>query len=153
MLLSTTPAAHIPRCYNMGLHLEASCHLVHYDPLPPALVGLSPYRAKSDLSRQLSPVARVHSSHPVVLQSSPDAEVLTPSSAAAVAAAIRRASPSTPVEFTQRLEKQGKGGIVLPSPDFQRICFDQLDLFRMVVDPNVILSVSVFLVHKLSHPL
>ncbi|XP_042385147.1 chloroplast sensor kinase, chloroplastic-like isoform X3 [Zingiber officinale] len=137
MLLSATSAAYIPRCYNMDLHLEAQCHLVHSDPLPPALVSLSPYRAKSGLSRQLSPIARVHS-HPVVLQSSPDAEVLTPSSAAAVAAAIRRASPSSPVEFTRRVEKQG--GLVLPSSDFQRICFDQLALFRMVVDPNVILS-------------
>ncbi|XP_042379162.1 chloroplast sensor kinase, chloroplastic-like isoform X2 [Zingiber officinale] len=141
MLLSTTSAAYIPRCYNMDLHLEAQCHLVHSDPLPPALVSLSPYRAKSGLSRQLSPIARVHSSHPVLLQSSPDAEVLTPSSVAAVAAAIRRASPSSPVEFTRRVEKQG--GLVLPSSDFQRICFDQLALFRMVVDPNVILSVYV----------
>ncbi|XP_074582549.1 chloroplast sensor kinase, chloroplastic isoform X2 [Curcuma longa] len=143
MLLSATPAAYIPRCYNTDLHWEAPRHLVHSDPLPPALIRLSPYRAKSGLSRQLSPITRVQSSHPVVLQPSPDAEVLTPSSAAAVAAAIQRASPSSPVEFTRRVEKQGKDRLVLPSPDFQRICFDQLDLFRMVVDPNVILSAEV----------
>ncbi|KAM1641766.1 hypothetical protein ACFX13_011831 [Malus domestica] len=64
------------------------------------------------------------------------------SSASAVASAIRRASTS-PVDFMQRIEKDQKGGIVLPSPDFQRLCIQQLDLFRRTVDPGALLSVYV----------
>lgn len=67
------------------------------------------------------------------------------SSAAAVAAAIRAASTS-PVEFVQRIEK-GSGeknkAFVLPSPDFQRLCVEQLDLFRRIVNPDAVLSVYV----------
>lgn len=63
------------------------------------------------------------------------------SSASAVASAIRRASNS-PVEFVQRIEKEQRSGLVLPSPDFQRLCIEQLDLFRRIVDPEALLSVS-----------
>lgn len=69
-------------------------------------------------------------------------EVLSPSSVAALAAAIRRASTASPVQFTQRVEKPGKSGLVLPSPDFHRICIEQLDLFRAVVHRDAVLSVS-----------
>ena len=69
---------------------------------------------------------------------SPEASLL--SSAAAVASAIRGASTS-PVEFSQRIEKDPKSGLVLPSSDFQRLCVEQLDLFRRIVDPEAILSV------------
>lgn len=62
-------------------------------------------------------------------------------SASAVASAIRRASTS-PVDFIQRIEKVQKNGLILPSPDFQRLCLEQLDLFRRIVDPNALLSVS-----------
>ncbi|KAL3649809.1 hypothetical protein CASFOL_006212 [Castilleja foliolosa] len=69
------------------------------------------------------------------------------SSAAAIASAIRAASTS-PVEFVQRIEKSGGGAksgkaLVLPSQDFQRLCLEQLDLFRRIVDPDSILSVYV----------
>ncbi|PIN22935.1 hypothetical protein CDL12_04344 [Handroanthus impetiginosus] len=70
------------------------------------------------------------------------------SSAAAVAAAIRAASTS-PVEFVQRTEKSCSSGgaknkaLVLPSQDFQRLCLEQLDLFRRIVDPDALLSVYV----------
>ncbi|XP_041012103.1 chloroplast sensor kinase, chloroplastic isoform X2 [Juglans microcarpa x Juglans regia] len=64
------------------------------------------------------------------------------SSASAVASAIRRASTS-PVEFLQRTEKDHKSRLVLPSPDFQRLCIEQLDLFRRVLDPDAQLSVYV----------
>ncbi|KDP26689.1 hypothetical protein JCGZ_17847 [Jatropha curcas] len=64
------------------------------------------------------------------------------SSASAVASAIRRGSNS-PVEFVQRIEEAEKSKLVLPSPDFQRLCTEQLDLFRRVVDPEAILSVYV----------
>lgn len=70
-------------------------------------------------------------------------EDLKPSSAAALAAAIRKASPNSPIEFSQRVEKPGTSGIVLPSTDFHRICIEQLELFRMVVHPEAILSVFV----------
>lgn len=63
------------------------------------------------------------------------------SSASAVASAIRSASTS-PVEFMQRIEKDRKSGLVLPSSDFQRLCVEQLDLFRRIVDPDAQLSVS-----------
>lgn len=36
-----------------------------------------------------------------------------------------------------------KDKIILPSPDFQRLCLEQLDLFRRIVDPNAVLSVYV----------
>ncbi|KAG8640089.1 hypothetical protein MANES_13G022900v8 [Manihot esculenta] len=64
------------------------------------------------------------------------------SSASAVASAIRKGSNS-PVEFVQRVEKAEKSKLVLPSPDFQRLCVEQLDLFRRIVDPNATLSVYV----------
>jgi len=64
-------------------------------------------------------------------------------SASAIASAIRGAS-TTPVEFTQMIEKDHlKTKIILPSPDFQRLCLEQLDLFRQIVDPNAVLSVRL----------
>ncbi|CAH1417257.1 unnamed protein product [Lactuca virosa] len=70
-------------------------------------------------------------------------DVVTVSSAVAVAAAIRKASTS-PVEFVQRIEQDGKNkGLVLPSSDFQTLCVEQLDLFRRIVDPEALLSVYV----------
>lgn len=67
------------------------------------------------------------------------------SSAASVASAIRKASNS-PVEFMHRSQRKGsKGGgveIMLPSSDFIRLCVQQLDLFRRIVHPDAILSVS-----------
>ncbi|KAI3763519.1 hypothetical protein L2E82_13429 [Cichorium intybus] len=70
-------------------------------------------------------------------------DVVMISSASAVAAAIRKASTS-PVEFVQRIEQDGKNkGLVLPSSDFQSLCMEQLDLFRRIVDPDALLSVYV----------
>lgn len=64
------------------------------------------------------------------------------SSASAVASAIRQISTS-PVEFLQSIETDKKScNLVLPSPDFQTLCVEQLDLFRRTVDPDAILSVS-----------
>ncbi|KAL5994499.1 hypothetical protein ACLOJK_024552 [Asimina triloba] len=64
------------------------------------------------------------------------------SSAAALAAAIRHAATS-PVEIVQRVARDGKDGIVLPSADFRRLCDEQLDLFLGIVDPAAVLSVYV----------
>ncbi|XVE74945.1 hypothetical protein DITRI_Ditri12bG0059400 [Diplodiscus trichospermus] len=66
------------------------------------------------------------------------------SSASAVSATIRKAS-SSPVDFAQRIEKNDHPSrkLIMPSPDFQRLCLEQLDLFRRIVDPDAILSVYV----------
>lgn len=72
---------------------------------------------------------------------SDDALRLTVPSAVALAAAIRKASTS-PVEFTQRFEKDRQSGLVLPSTDFHRLCLHQLHLFRRIV-PEALLSVYV----------
>ncbi|KAK1406074.1 hypothetical protein QVD17_42272 [Tagetes erecta] len=70
-------------------------------------------------------------------------EVAMVPSASAVAAAIRKASTS-PVEFVQSFEKNGKNkALVLPSSDFQTLCIEQMDLFRRIVDPDALLSVYV----------
>lgn len=71
---------------------------------------------------------------------SDDALRLTVPSAVALAAAIRKASTS-PVEFTQRFEKDRQSGLVLPSTDFHRLCLHQLHLFRRIV-PEALLSVA-----------
>ncbi|XP_021746511.1 chloroplast sensor kinase, chloroplastic-like [Chenopodium quinoa] len=64
-------------------------------------------------------------------------------SASALASVIRKAS-SSPIEFTQEIERDPKSqGIILPSPDFQKLCLDQLTLFRRIVDPSALLSVYV----------
>lgn len=56
---------------------------------------------------------------------------------------IRKAS-SSPIEFNQKIERDPqRHGLLLPSPDFQRLCLDQLALFQRIVDPNAILSVYV----------
>ncbi|KAF6137130.1 hypothetical protein GIB67_030894 [Kingdonia uniflora] len=78
-----------------------------------------------------------------VSQSGVDEEEILIGSASAVAAAIRKVSTS-PVEFVQRIEKDGgKNGLVLPSIDFQRLCAEQLDLFRKIVGQDAELSVYV----------
>ncbi|KAF3790174.1 Chloroplast sensor kinase [Nymphaea thermarum] len=64
------------------------------------------------------------------------------SSATAAASVILRASPS-PVEFVQRIEKARDKRVALPSPEFQRLCHEQLDLFRRLVHEDAILSVYV----------
>lgn len=47
------------------------------------------------------------------------------------------------MEFNQAIEDDHKHKLVLPSTDFQRLCVEQLDLFRRIVDPNALLSVYV----------
>ncbi|XP_031276126.1 chloroplast sensor kinase, chloroplastic-like [Pistacia vera] len=73
----------------------------------------------------------------------PGRDALTVTSASAIASAIRRISTS-PVEFLQRIEDDQKtSNLVLPSPDFQKLCVEQLDLFRRIVDSDAIVSVYV----------
>ncbi|KAM0940316.1 putative histidine kinase/HSP90-like ATPase superfamily [Dioscorea sansibarensis] len=87
---------------------------------------------------------RIHSDlRPVSLPPEPPRDSLSSPSTAAVAAAILKASPTSPVEFAERVEKLGKNGIITPSPDFQRLCIEQLELFRAVVHHDAVLSVFV----------
>ncbi|PIA51657.1 hypothetical protein AQUCO_01100488v1 [Aquilegia coerulea] len=64
-------------------------------------------------------------------------------SASAIAAVIRKASSSSHVDFVQRIEKKETNRLGSPSSDFQRLCSEQLDLFRKIVDREAILSVYV----------
>ncbi|CAI0390306.1 unnamed protein product [Linum tenue] len=72
----------------------------------------------------------------------PEEEEAMLPSASAIVSAIRRGSTSA-VEFEQRIEKDQKSKSLLPSPDFHRLCVEQLDLFRRIVHPESVLSVYV----------
>ncbi|KAL6854378.1 hypothetical protein ACP4OV_019281 [Aristida adscensionis] len=79
-----------------------------------------------------------------------DDEDLGPSSAAAVAATIRRASRPSPVRFRRVRrggevgeEPRGEGGVAEPSADFRRLCAEQLQMFRSVISRDAVLSVYV----------
>ncbi|CAN0929340.1 Chloroplast sensor kinase, chloroplastic [Linum grandiflorum] len=75
----------------------------------------------------------------------PEAEIEMEPSASAIVAAIQRGggSNTASVEFEQRIEKDQKVKSMLPSPDFHRLCVEQLDLFRRIVHPEAVLSVYV----------
>lgn len=47
------------------------------------------------------------------------------------------------MDFSQAIDDDHKHKLVLPTPDFQRLCVEQLDLFRRIVDPGALLSVYV----------
>lgn len=73
---------------------------------------------------------------------------LGPASAAAVAATIRRASSASPVRFRCVLgeaveEPRGEEGLADPSPDFRRLCAEQLEIFRVLISRDAVLSVYV----------
>uniref|UniRef100_I1R5Q8 Uncharacterized protein n=1 Tax=Oryza glaberrima TaxID=4538 RepID=I1R5Q8_ORYGL len=77
-----------------------------------------------------------------------EVEDLGTPSAAAVAEAIRRASSASPVRFRRvhREENEklrGEGGFTEPSADFRRLCGEQLEMFRVVVSRDAVLSVYV----------
>lgn len=67
-----------------------------------------------------------------------------------MAAAIRRASNASPVQFRRvPLGETGEagphredGGLAEPSADFRRLCAEQLEMFRVVVSRDAVLSVS-----------
>ncbi|XWS69092.1 hypothetical protein CRYUN_Cryun04dG0149600 [Craigia yunnanensis] len=116
-------------------------------PKPPtALPLLKPFNSNSpNTSSSTSTSLRHISTHTLSdddHSQQPDSMLV--SSASAVSAAIRKAS-SSPVDFTQRIEENDLRNhkLIMPSPDFQRLCLEQLDLFRRIVDPDAILSVYV----------
>lgn len=110
---------------------------------PKVLDSAKPAASSNSAQRRSLPFTNALSSPNALRHVSTDEEPESAllSSASAVASAIRSASNS-PVEFMQRIEKDQKSGLVLPSSDFQRLCIEQLDLFRRIIDPDALLSVS-----------
>ncbi|XP_074305293.1 chloroplast sensor kinase, chloroplastic-like [Silene latifolia] len=100
-----------------------------------------PKLSSSSLSTSTAAAATLRCVNDPVLDEQGDGEWVP--SAAAVAAAIRKVS-SSPIEFTHKIEKDPKSqGLVLPTPDFHRLCLDQLALFQRIVHPHALLSVYV----------
>ncbi|KAJ6802407.1 putative chloroplast sensor kinase, chloroplastic isoform X1 [Iris pallida] len=117
-------------------------------PLCPSTPNRAPIRSNSlPINSRHHHRQRVSLPGPTAAEEGPagGAAPISPPSAAAVAAAIRRASPGSSVDFTRRVERPGSngGGLVLPSPDFRKLCLEQLHLFRMVVRDDAHLSVFV----------
>ncbi|XP_030545107.1 chloroplast sensor kinase, chloroplastic [Rhodamnia argentea] len=119
--------------------LTSSAHKPHTTCKCNSLSPGSPSPKPLSLARSASDSLR-HVAHGAPPPGDADRPLLP--SASAVASAIRRASNS-PVEFAQRVERDQRGGLVLPSPDFQRLCLEQLDLFRRIVHSDALLSVYV----------
>ncbi|KAJ3671755.1 hypothetical protein LUZ60_007834 [Juncus effusus] len=117
--------------------------------MAPTMLLSIPHLLRTSSAHSLNPshslLRRSHSNlHPDSTAKDQQQEQLSPASAAALAASIRRSSPSSPVEFsTERTGSLDSGGPPMPSSDFQRLCVEQLQLFRMVVRSDAILSVYV----------
>ncbi|RLN29888.1 chloroplast sensor kinase, chloroplastic isoform X2 [Panicum miliaceum] len=148
---------------NAPLHLHRPCSPASRHPKPsvssPTLIALP----RGLLARRACAHAHAHAHSPLRHVVSPaeeegpgeweggeEDEDLGPASAAAVAAAIRRASNASPVRFRRmRLGEMGEvprgedGGLAEPSADFRRLCAEQLEMFRVVVSRDAVLSVYV----------
>ncbi|KAE8716570.1 Chloroplast sensor kinase [Hibiscus syriacus] len=107
----------------------------HLSSVPPPRPSLNPLNFNSTSLRPVSAPTLSDDNEP---------QPALVSSASAVSASIRRASTS-PVDFSQRIEKNDHHNhkLIMPTPDFQRLCLEQLDLFRRIVDPKAVLSVYV----------
>ncbi|CAN6342647.1 unnamed protein product [Urochloa humidicola] len=144
---------------NAPLHLRRPCspayrHLKPSVSLPtiaPLLPGLLARRACACAPSPLRHVASPAEEEQGEGESGDEEEDLGPASAAAVATAIRRASNASPVRFRRvRLGETGEGGpygedgrLTEPSADFRRLCAEQLEIFRVVVSRDAVLSVYV----------
>lgn len=126
-------------CVNPNLHYHFYKSQNSYSPFPLLSKPSSLPNSSSSLNSTCTATLR-YVNDPILEEEGGD---WVPS-ASAVASAIRKAS-SSPIEFTQKIERDPKSqGIVLPSPDFQKLCLDQLALFRRIVDPSALLSVSFY---------
>lgn len=156
VLSSLSPAAPLQNslCCNFSVHGNNCPNKLHHHHKYTAHASFSSLIANGTTSERYSPKnpklhhhssASTSSFTRTCLDEPSDNDGAMASSASAVAYAIRKASNS-PVEFMQRIESGGKnkGGLVLPSPDFQRLCLQQLDLFRRIVHPDALLSVSFY---------
>ena len=150
------PAGRPTMILNAPLHLRRPCPPASRHPKPsvssPTLIALP----RGLLARRAcahSPLRHVASppeeERPGEAECGEEDEDLGPASAAAVAAAIRRASNASPVRFRRmRLGESGEaprgedGGVAAPSSDFRRLCAEQLEMFRAVVSRDAVLSVS-----------
>ncbi|XP_038892932.1 chloroplast sensor kinase, chloroplastic [Benincasa hispida] len=144
MLLSS-PSLQNPHHYSNSSSLFFSYNalklhsFIRFKPLTFNCTSSSLTDTSSIPNPSLNPTLLRHVTHTV--RDNDDDGSMVPS-ASAVASAILKASTS-PVEFVHRVENSQKTGLVLPSPDFQRLCVEQLDLFRRIVDPDALLSVYV----------
>lgn len=128
------------------LHLTCKSHSIKPSSTSPKLLSLAQSSSLS-VSRDTSSLASprpsdslLHHATNSTSDDERDGSSLAPS-ASAVVSAIRKASNS-PVEFVQKVEHDQRSRLVLPSSDFQRLCIEQFDLFRRIVDPGALLSVS-----------
>ncbi|KAJ8747373.1 hypothetical protein K2173_011791 [Erythroxylum novogranatense] len=145
----------ITLCY--GHHLSSTSHLKFQN--PPTTLSFSSSPSKPFLLTSTNTNASNNNNNSSIITSletsnklrhlkfttsrdEHDGGEITVSSASAVASAIRRCSTS-PVKFVQRIEKGQTSKLVMPSSDFLRLCVEQLDLFRRVVNPEAVLSVYV----------
>lgn len=127
-------------CVNPNLHYHFYKSQNSYSPFPLLSKPSSLPNSSSSLNSTCTATLR-YVNDPILEEEGGD---WVPS-ASAVASAIRKAS-SSPIEFTQKIERDPKSqGIVLPSPDFQKLCLDQLALFRRIVDPSALLSKAMLL--------
>lgn len=139
----------------LNSHLHLCLRLLHY----PTRLNPKPVSIPSELPLILPHRKLARPAHPPVRHVAAQAEEgvgdgedeeenLGPASAAAVAAAIRRASSASPVRFRrvrcgeEGEEPRGEGRTAEPSADFQRLCAEQLEMFRLVVSRDAVLSVS-----------
>ncbi|TVU51613.1 hypothetical protein EJB05_03053 [Eragrostis curvula] len=142
MLLHTRLDLRVP-CSPTAHHTKLpSSSLQTHAPLP---------RPRQSLARCANPPLR-HIASPATEEGAEEGDGgeddLGPASAAAVAAAIRRASSSSPVRFRrvhrgEAEEQRSEGGLAEPSADFRRLCAEQLEMFRVVVSRDAVLSVYV----------
>ncbi|XP_010415378.1 PREDICTED: chloroplast sensor kinase, chloroplastic isoform X2 [Camelina sativa] len=137
-LLSSNPNLHFSNCIPNPRPSNPSIKLLNASSSSSSSSSPSSSSSSSIFTRGLRYVNHTVSNE----DSEPGGDTMV-ASASAIASAIRGAS-TTPVEFTQMIEKDHlKTKIILPSPDFQRLCLEQLDLFRQIVDPNAVLSIYV----------
>ncbi|KAJ8758926.1 hypothetical protein K2173_002705 [Erythroxylum novogranatense] len=146
----------ITLCY--GHHLSSTSHLKFQNPLTTLSFSSSPSKpflltstntnASNNNNNNNSIITSLETSNKLrhlkftTSRDEHDGGEIAVSSASAVASAIRRCSTS-PVKFVQRIEKGQTSKLVMPSSDFLRLCVEQLDLFRRVVNPDAVLSVYV----------
>ncbi|CAN1295466.1 Chloroplast sensor kinase, chloroplastic [Linum perenne] len=123
--------------------LPCSANYQKLPPTAPAVLLSSSFSSTSSTAPASKKLRHVSQS-PSPENADDEAEAEMDPSASAIVAAIQRGGSNTAsVEFEQRIVKDQKSKLMLPSPDFHRLCVEQLDLFRRIVHPEAVLSVYV----------
>ncbi|CAN1295468.1 Chloroplast sensor kinase, chloroplastic [Linum perenne] len=121
--------------------LPCSANYQKLPPTAPAVLLSSSFSSTSSTAPASKKLRHVSQS-PSPENADDEAEAEMDPSASAIVAAIQRGGSNTAsVEFEQRIVKDQKSKLMLPSPDFHRLCVEQLDLFRRIVHPEAVLSV------------